>query len=131
MGPRPRSYAYRLPRSARKAALRSALSVRVSEENLLVLDKFELDGPKTKEVVEFLKKLGTKSALLVDVDNANLRLSTRNLPKSKCIAAQGLSVYDILNHEKLVITQAALEPIIAKAEKSDGQADESGEQGVA
>lgn len=118
MTPRPRDYSYRLPRSARKAALRGALSQRVAEQNLLVLDKFELDAPKTKEVAAFLTRLGTKSALLVDVENGNLKLSTRNLGKAKFLAAEGLNVYDILNHEKLVVTQAALEPIIAKAAPS-------------
>src|SRR5688572_19249324 len=65
MTPRPRDYSYRLPRSARRAALRGALSARVADKNLLVLDKFDLETPKTKEVVAFLTRLGTKSALLV------------------------------------------------------------------
>lgn len=143
MGPRPRSYAYRLPKTARRAALKSALSARLQEENLLVVDKFDcFDGaPKTKEIAAFLNRLGTKSALIVDVvsddkGSDNLRLSIRNLPKSKYLAAEGLNVYDILGHEKLVLTQAALEPIIKKAQdireshrESHGEADSA--QGAA
>ena len=117
MGPRPRDYSYRLPRGARRAALRGALSARLSEKNLLVLDAFELGAPRTKDVVAFLERLGTRSALIVDVDNGNLKLSARNLPRAKYVAAEGLNVYDILNHDKLVVTRAALEPIIRKAQK--------------
>lgn len=119
MTPRPRDYSYRLPRSARKAALRGALSVRAADKNLLLLDKFELEAPKTKEVNAFLSRLGTKSALIVDVENGNLKLSARNLPRTKYLVAEALNVYDILDHEKLVITKAALEAIIRKAKKSD------------
>jgi len=129
MGPRPRVYKYRLPRSARRAALKSALSTRLAEQNLLVLDKFELAAPKTKEVATFLAKLGTQSALIVDVENGNLKLSAKNLPTSKYIGADGLNVYDILNHEKLVLTQACLDQVIAKA---TGETDEAAaEQGAA
>jgi large subunit ribosomal protein L4 len=127
-GPRPRVYTVRLPRSARRAALKSALSVRCQEQNLLVLDKFDLDAPKTKEVAAFLGKLGTSSALIVDVDNGNLKMSTRNIPKSKFVAAEGVNVYDILNHEKLVVTQASLDAIIKKAL---GEAPVAADQGAA
>jgi len=115
MGPRPRDYSYRLPRSARKAALCSALSLRTGEKNLLVLDGFDLEAPRTKEVVSFLEALGSKSALIVDGGNANLKLSARNLPGTKYLEADALNIYDILNHEKLVVTQAALTAIIRKA----------------
>jgi len=112
---KPRDYSYRLPRSARRAALRSALSLRVKEEALLVLEDFELEAPRTKDVVAFLDALGSNSALLVDSDNEGLKLSTRNLKKSKYLVAEALNVYDILNHDKLVLTKAALERVIQKA----------------
>ena len=129
MGPRPRVYSYRLPRSARRAALGGALTARLREANLLVVDSFDLDAPKTKAVAAFLGKLGSQSALIVDVDNGNLKKSTRNLPKSKYVAAEGLNVYDILNHDKLVLTQAALDPIIRKV--TGYAADAATEQGAA
>lgn len=116
-GPQPRDYSYRLPKSARRAALRSALSDR-AKDGLVILDKFELDAPKTKSVVAFLEQLGTKSALIVDVKNDTLLLSSRNIPRSKAIEATALNVYDILDHEKLVLTQAAIEHVVAKASKS-------------
>lgn len=115
-GPQPRDYSYRLPRAARRAALRSALSLRVKEQGVVVLDKFALEAPKTKNVQAFLEKLGTLSALIVDVDNDGLKLSTRNLVKAKYLEAGALNVYDILNHQKLVFTQAALQDIVKKAQ---------------
>ncbi len=116
-GPQPRDYSYRLPKSARRAALRSALSDR-AKEGLVILDKFEIDAPKTKAVAEFLETLETRSVLIVDVDNDTLHVSARNLPKTKSIEAKALNVYDILDHEKLVLTQAAIELVVAKAAKN-------------
>lgn len=115
-GPVPRDYSYRLPRSARRAALCSALSVRVKEDALIVLDKFEIETPKTKDVMVFLSDAKLSSALIVDVENGNLQLSTRNVPKTKFLAAEGINVYDILNHDSLVVTQAAVETIVRHAE---------------
>ena len=115
-GPQPRDYSYRLPRSARRAALRSALSLRAKEGALVVLEGFPMEKPSTKAVVGYLGKLATSSALLVDVDNEGLKRSTRNLPKSKFVDAVGLGVYDILNHQKLVLTRAAVDAIIKKAQ---------------
>ncbi|MEM6559831.1 MAG: 50S ribosomal protein L4 [Myxococcota bacterium] len=119
-GPQPRDYSYRLPRSARRSALRSALSTRAGSD-LIVLDRFELESPRTKSVVEFLDRIGTQSALIVDVENATLLVSSRNLPKAKALEAKALNVYDILDHEKLVLTQAAIEQVIAKASGSSAK----------
>ena len=107
-GPHPRDYSYRLPRSARRSALRSALSMRVQEEALYVLDGFELDAPKTKAVASFVETLGHKSTLIVDAENGNLKLSTRNHPKAKYLGAVGVNVFDILKHEAVVLTKSAL-----------------------
>jgi large subunit ribosomal protein L4 len=115
-GPQPRDYSYRLPRSARRAALRSALSLRAKEGALVVLEAFPVEKPSTKAVVGYLGKLATTSALLVDVENEGLKRSTRNLSKSKFVDALGLGVYDILNHQKLVLTRAAVDAIIKKAQ---------------
>jgi large subunit ribosomal protein L4 len=117
-GPHNRDYSYRLPRSARRAALRSALSLRASENAIVVLDAAALEAPKTKVVAQFFGGLDSKSALIVDLENQNLALSTRNLEKAKFLEVDGLNVYDILKHEKLVVTKASLESIVARAQKS-------------
>ena len=113
-GPRPRDYSYRLPRSARRSALRSALALRAREGALVVLDQFEMDGPRTQAVAEYVQKVG-HTVLVVDGENNNLNLSSRNLPRAKYLEADALNVFDILKHEKLVLTKAAVELVIAKA----------------
>jgi large subunit ribosomal protein L4 len=104
-GPKPRSYAYRPPKKVRRAALRSALSLRAGEQKLVVLQDLNLGEIKTKKVAQLLERFGASRGLLVD-DKANLQLikSTRNLPRSKYLAPEGLNVYDILLHDTLVIT---------------------------
>jgi large subunit ribosomal protein L4 len=111
-GPRPRSYSYTMPKKARKKALRSALSLRVSEQRLIVLDQFPVDAGKTRNVVAALKALGyeqpSSKVLIVDAgDNAELVRGTRNLARSKWLAPEGLNVYDVLNYETLVMTSAS------------------------
>lgn len=109
-GPKPRDYHYKLPRQAKKNALRSALSLKYAENLILFLDELALAQPKTKSAVGLLKSLNIDSALLVDRDeNKNLFLAVRNIPKVKAIAASRLNVYDVLNHRWLVITQRAFE----------------------
>lgn len=107
-GPVPRDYSYRLPRSARKAALCSALSLRAKDKAIVVLDQFALEVPKTKVVVEFLAGLGSTSALFVDAENGNLKLSARNVPDAKFVDVSGINVYDVLDHDKLIVTKAAI-----------------------
>jgi large subunit ribosomal protein L4 len=118
-GPHPRDYSYRLPRSARKAALKSVLSLR-AKDGLLVLDKLALEAPKTQSVTAILDKLEVNNALIVDAENANLKLSTRNLGKNvdykaKYLVPEALNVYDVLGHEKLILTQAAVEALVKRA----------------
>ena len=117
-GPQPRDYSYRLPRSARRAALKSALSLR-AQDGLLVLDKLALEAPKTKALAAVLDKLAVKDALIVDADNRALKLSARNLGasayRSKYLVPEAVNVYDILDHERLVLTQAALEAVVERA----------------
>ncbi len=114
-GPHPRDYGYRLPRSGRRAALRAALSLRAKEDALVVLNELPLDAAKTKDVVALLQKLGTHSALFVDVGNDKLKAATRNLPHSKYVEAEGINVYDILDHDKLVLTQKALDEVVKRS----------------
>lgn len=111
-GPKPRSYEYNMPRKAKKLALRSALSLRASENKIIVVDEFSTDG-KTKSVASALAALATGAkALIVDgKDNANLSRGARNLATSQWIAPEGINVYDILRHETVVLTKAALESI--------------------
>jgi large subunit ribosomal protein L4 len=113
-GPKPRDYDYAIPRKVKKGALRSALSLRVKEQKVIVLDKFALDAGKTKLVVAALAKLGAGKALLVDSkENANLVRGAKNLAKAKWIAPEGLNVYDVLDHETLVITSDSAKQVEA------------------
>jgi large subunit ribosomal protein L4 len=114
-GPRPRDYEYNMTKKTKKAALRSALSLRASEQKLVVLDAFSSDG-KTKSVAGVLAALGTaqpsSKVLLVDAkDNQLLARGARNLASSKWLAPEGLNVYDILRHETLILTQAAVKAV--------------------
>ena len=111
-GPKPRDYSYTMPRKARRRALRSALSLRLAENKLVVVDDFKSDG-KTKNVAGTLSALGCAQpehkALIVEVlDNKLLVRGARNLPRSKWIAPDGLNVYDILNHPTLVMTKESV-----------------------
>ncbi len=121
-GPVPRDHSYRLPRSARKAALTSALSLRARENAIVVVDKFAFDAPQTKRVIELMGKLDTTSALILDVENDNLKLSARNLHNAKYLFAEAVNVYDILDYDKLVITQDALKHVIARAQADSAKA---------
>jgi len=103
--PKPRNYEYAMPRKARKAALRCALSLRASESRLVVVDSLDLAEIKTRRMAEVLTKLNLTSALLVDGNgNVNLAKSVRNLPGATFRAVEGINVYDILKHEGLVLT---------------------------
>jgi large subunit ribosomal protein L4 len=122
-GPKPRSYDYAMPRKAKKAALRAALSLRASEQQIIVLDNFSVGGPEgpkgtTKQVATALAALGAAQpdhkVLIVDAkDNANLVRGARNLRSSQWVAPEGVNVYDILRHQTLVMTQAAVASITA------------------
>lgn len=104
-GPRPRSYRIQVPRQVRQGALRSAVSLRLAEEHLIVLDRLELPEIKTRGLVDVLGKLSAPKALIVEVrDNANVALSARNLPHCKVLPVEGVNVYDVLKHETLVLT---------------------------
>lgn len=112
-GPTPRSYAYKLPRKVRRLALLSGLSAKVREENLIVLDELKLDAPKTKEFVQVLSALSIdKKALFVTANlDETVALSARNIQGVSVITADGINVLDLVGHEKLVITKAAVEKL--------------------
>lgn len=111
-GPTPRSYEFKLNRKVKKAALRSALSARYRDEQLLVLDALNLDAVSTKGFAAVLERfeLG-KTLVVIAGDNRNLELSARNLPNVKVLKAEGVNVYDVMKYPRLVLTEGAVEQI--------------------
>jgi large subunit ribosomal protein L4 len=110
-GPKPRDYDYTIPRKVKKGALRSALSLRVKEQKVIVVDKFDVEA-KTKVVAATLRKLGAGKALIVDgKDNVALSRGTRNLTAAKWVAPEGINVYDVLDHDTLIITSSSAKQV--------------------
>jgi large subunit ribosomal protein L4 len=114
-GPSPRSYSISLPKKAKRNALKSALSLKLNEKQLFILDAIDFKEPKTKEGVKFLKGLKLDSALVVDNHtNKNMFLSLRNIPKVKAIDFNNLNVYDVLNFQSLVFSAKAFESLMER-----------------
>lgn len=108
-GPKPRDYSFKLNRKVKKAALRCALSARYKEEKIAVLDRFDLENIGTKGFVEVLKRFELENVLIVlDGENPNVELSARNVPHVKVLKADGVNVYDVMNHKHLVLTEGAV-----------------------
>ena len=108
-GPKPRSYAYKLPKKVRRLGLKMALSARLAENNLTVLDDFTLEEIKTRKFVEVMQALEIDNALVVIADrDERLEKSSRNVPGYKVMSSAGLNVYDILHHSHLVLVQSSL-----------------------
>jgi large subunit ribosomal protein L4 len=111
-GPKPKDYSYKLPKKVRKLGLRMALSTRFSESNMMVLDGFDLDEIKTKNFLEVMKKLNIENGLIVVPErNENLEKSSRNVQGFKVISSEGLNVYDVLLHHRLVLLQSCLDQL--------------------
>jgi large subunit ribosomal protein L4 len=117
-GPQPRDWSYSLPKKMRRGALRSALSERLREGNLIIIDEFGLASPKTKEFIGAIGTLGlgeknkpAKTLIVDSLDNANLILSSRNVQKTKGTNSFGLNIYDIIYHDTLLISKAAIEEL--------------------
>lgn len=112
-GPVPRSYSYKLPKKVRRLAIKSALSSKVLEENVLVLENLSFESPKTKEFVSVLKGLSVnrKALIVTDVLDENVALSARNIPGITVVEASGINVLDVLNHDQLIMTKAAVEKV--------------------
>ncbi len=118
-GPKPHSFDYRLPRSTRRSALCSALSLRAQEGKLIVVDGFALPDGKTKQLRQGLERLGIGSALVVSAtEDVALERAARNLVAVKAIRVVGLNVFDVLKYEHLVLTRSALEEIGRRLGKS-------------
>ena len=114
-GPKPRSYYYSLPKKAKRNALKSVLSMKLAEKQLLILKAMELKEPKTKDGARLLEALKLDSALIVDDhQNKNLFLSLRNIPRVKAVDTHLVNVYDILSHKWLVFSQKAFESLMEK-----------------
>ena len=109
-GPKVRSYAYRPPRKMRQGALKSALSLKLQEGNLTVVDDFELEEVKTKTLAQVLESLNVgNGAVIVDAtENDKLRLSARNLQSHQFLPPEGVNLYDLLRHPHLVMTKKAV-----------------------
>lgn len=109
-GPQPRDYGYRLPRKVRRLALKSALSSKVQDGNIIVVSELNFEEPRTRKMMEVLDALNAgKKTLVVTADGSvNVYKSARNIPGVKPMRADFMSVYDILNHETLLITRDAV-----------------------
>ncbi|MGX7352654.1 50S ribosomal protein L4 [Enterococcus canis] len=109
-GPTPRSYSYKLPRKVRRLAMKSVLSSKVADSNLVVVDGLSFDAPKTKEFKQVLANLtiDTKVLIVLEPGNDFAALSARNLPNVTVVASDNVSVLDVVSNDKLLITQTAL-----------------------
>jgi large subunit ribosomal protein L4 len=111
-GPMPRDYSISLPKKVRRAALKAALSLKRQEGKLILLNDFPLEGFKTRQVLEVLRRFQVEDALVVtDSKNRFLERSARNIPGIEVLRYEGLNVYDILNHEHLILLRPTVEKI--------------------
>ena len=110
-GPTPRSYAYTMPRKQRRLAIKSVLSQKMIDKDLIVLDKLAMSAPKTKDLVSMLNSLNVDGKVLIVSDDNNVQLSARNLAKVKAVPVNGLNVEDAVNYGKLILTQDAVKKI--------------------
>lgn len=110
--PKPRDYSFKLNKKEKRAALKSALSVKVNEAKFIVLDQLAFDSIKTKNMKKVLENLNVNKALIVLANNdENVVLSARNLPNVKTAFTNSINVYDILKYDKFVVTKAAIAAI--------------------
>lgn len=112
-GPTPRSYSYKLPKKVRRLALKSALSSKVQEENIVVLESLSFDAPKTKEFVSMLQALNVneKAVVVTTEKEENVVRSASNLQTVKVLTVEEVNVLDLLSHDKLILTKDAAEKV--------------------
>jgi large subunit ribosomal protein L4 len=111
-GPTPRDYSYRMPRKQRRLALYAALSAKLSDDEIVVVEGFGLEGPRTRNMVEIIDSLGVGGGsllIVLDKEDRNVALSARNIPGVKVKSAADLHAYDVLAPRKLLVTRAALD----------------------
>lgn len=119
-GPRPRNYSFKLNKNLKRLARKSALSIQAKENNLVVVEDFNFEAPKTKEFINVLKalELDTKKSLfVVGAESKNVYLSSRNLKGSKVVGASGINTYSVLNANTVVISESSLEGIESNLSK--------------
>jgi large subunit ribosomal protein L4 len=112
-GPTPRGYVFNLSKKSKKLAIRSVLADRVNEKMLTIVDSLNLENPKTKDAVALLASMSlpAKTLFLVAEKNKNLQLAVRNLPQVNVLLIDGLNVFDLLSHDRVVCTKEALKKI--------------------
>ena len=112
-GPSPRSYYKAMPRKARRLAVKSALSEKVNNNDLIVMEELTLAAPKTKEVLNILNnfEVGDAKVLFITEGDVNVEKSARNIQGVKALASTGLNIFDLLHHDKLFITKGAVAQI--------------------
>jgi large subunit ribosomal protein L4 len=112
-GPKPRDYSFRIPKSARPVAMRSALSAKAGDDEIAVVEEFKMAEPKTKAAVAILDKIAGQSKVLLVVNDAdpNVEKSVRNIPTVQLIESKRLNVYDVLNNDRVLFTKDALESV--------------------
>ncbi len=113
-GPRPRDYSFKLNKNLKKLARKSALSTQANDNNIMVVEDFSFDAPNTKKFIAVLKGLGLenkKSLFVLGELNNNVYLSSRNLKRAKIITNSGLSTYEVLNANKVILAESSLEEI--------------------
>lgn len=112
-GPTPRSYSYKLPRKVRRLAIKSVLSQKVLDQKLVVVEALQFDAPKTKEFAQVLSNLNVDTKVLVVVESSNdfALLAARNIPNVTIVDETQVTVLDVVNNDKLVLTQAALSKV--------------------
>ena len=122
-GPHPRSYEHKVNKKVLNYALRSAISMKRKDGDLLVLEEFDLEEPKTRLMKDIFDRLGIteKSLLVINGEHVNMRLATRNLSFVKLIDTDGLNVYDILLHKKLIFLSSAARKIEERLERGDAR----------
>ena len=119
-GPRPRNYSFKLNKNLKRLARKSALSIQAKDKNVVVVEDFNFETPKTKEFINVLKalELDAKKALFVLGDESkNVYLSSRNVQKSKVVNASGVNTYNVLHANKVVISESSLEGIQSNLSK--------------
>jgi large subunit ribosomal protein L4 len=112
-GPQPRDWSYNLPKKMRKKAMCSAISERLREGNLIVVDEWKFDQPKTKEFINTLSslQLSGKTLIVDSLKNTKLILASRNVQTAKVVNSYGVNIYDLVNHQKLVLTPRTVEEL--------------------
>ena len=119
-GPRPRSYSFKLNKNLKRLARKSALSIQANDNNLVVVEDFNFETPKTKEFITVLKALeldSKKSLFILGEESKNVYLSSRNIKSSKVVGASGLNTYSVLNASKVVISESSLQGIESNLSK--------------